>query len=225
MEKNHEIFMQFDYQLLNHDKPSIYFREIADSTWFLTTYPFNLLGDLKMIEQSPLHHPEGDVWEHTMLVVDLAAEARNMSQDPRVFMWSALLHDIGKTQATKVRKGRITAYDHDKHGAVLAADFLKKFIDDNDFITKVSRMVRWHMQILFVVKKLPFADVDKMISEVPLGEIALLSLCDRLGRGDMNENTRQEVIENTKYFLKQCQPHQSAYSECSMPEKIFQLLT
>ncbi|HEX3011557.1 MAG TPA: HDIG domain-containing protein, partial [Syntrophomonadaceae bacterium] len=155
MDNNHEIFIQFEDHLLTDHKPSVYFREIADSTWFLTTYPFSLLGDLKMIEQSPLHHPEGDVWEHTMLVVDTAAQARNISQDSRVFMWSALLHDLGKAQATKVRKGKITAYDHDKLGAVLAADFLKKFTDDRDFITKVSRMVRWHMQILFVVKKFP----------------------------------------------------------------------
>jgi putative nucleotidyltransferase with HDIG domain len=167
-----------------------------------------MLGDLQKVEQPPEYHPEGNVWEHTLLVVDLAAEGRHISESPRVFMWSALLHDLGKAHTTKVRRGKITAYDHDKHGAILAADFLEEFTDDEEFVTKVSQMVRWHMQILFVVKHLPFADIDKMVTEVSLGEIALLSLCDRLGRGNMNEKTRQEEIENIKYFLQKCQQHQ-----------------
>lgn len=175
---------------------------------FYDAYPFTMLGDLMKAEQSPDYHPEGNVWEHTLLVVDLAAEGRHISENPRVFMWSALLHDLGKAHTTKVRKGKITAYDHDKHGAILAADFLEKFINDEEFALKVSQMVRWHMQILFVVKHLPFADIDKMITEVSLGEIALLSLCDRLGRGNMNEKTRQKELENVKYFVQQCQQHQ-----------------
>lgn len=207
MGNKHEKFTEFEEHLLNDEKPSIYFGQIADSRLFSDIYPFTLLGDLKKVEQSPEHHPEGNVWEHTLLVVDLAAEARHASETPRVFMWSALLHDLGKAPATKIRKGRITAYDHDKYGANLAAKFLKEFTDDEDFIKKVSKMVRWHMQILFVVKELPFADIDRMVTEVPLGEIALLSLCDRLGRGNMNEKIRQEEIENIKYFLQKCQQH------------------
>jgi len=167
-----------------------------------------MLGDLKKVEQSPDHHPEGNVWEHTLLVVDLAAEGKNVSEDPRVFMWSALLHDLGKAHTTKVRRGRITAYDHDKHGAILAAGFLQEFTDDEQFRKKVSRMVRWHMQTLFVVKKLPFADIDKMLSEVSLEEIAMLSLCDRLGRGNMTEKIRQKEIENINNFVQLCRQHQ-----------------
>jgi tRNA nucleotidyltransferase (CCA-adding enzyme) len=208
MGNKHEKLTEFEEHLLNDEKPSIYFRQLADSRLFSDTYPFTLLGDLWKVEQPPEHHPEGNVWEHTLLVVDLAAERRYLSEDPRVFMWSALLHDLGKAHTTKVRRGKITAYDHDKHGAILAADFLKEFTDDEEFIKRVSQMVRWHMQVLFVVKKLPFADIDKMVTEVSLGEIALLSLCDRLGRGDMNEKTKQEEIENIKYFLQKCQQHQ-----------------
>lgn len=224
MENKHKIFMEFEDHLLNYERPSIYFRELADSPLF-SDFPFTLLGDLKRIEQPPTHHPEGSVWEHTLLVVDLAAEWKKASEDPRVFMWSALLHDLGKARTTKVRKGKITAYDHDKHGAILAASFLQEFTDDNEFITKVSQMVRWHMQILFVAKKLPFADIDKMITEVPLAEITLLSLCDRLGRGNMNEKTRQAELENVKCFLHACQQHQAPYAGGTIPTKLQQVLT
>ncbi len=202
MKNIYEEFEKLEKHLLEDEKPSIYLKDLAKSRWFMETYPFTLLGDLKKVEQSPLHHPEGSVWEHTLLVVDLAAEGRHLSESPRIFMWSALLHDLGKAHTTRVRHGRITAYDHDKHGAVLAAGFLQEFTDDDEFARKVSQMVRWHMQILFVVKNLPFADIEKMMSEVSPGEIALLSLCDRLGRGDMNEQTRQAELENMKYVIK-----------------------
>jgi len=201
-------FEELEQHLLEDEKPSLYLRDLAQNRWFMDSYPFSLLGDLKEVEQSPVHHPEGSVWEHTLMVVDLAAEGKGLSQDPRVFMWSALLHDLGKAHTTRIRRGKITAYDHDKHGAVLAAAFLKEFIDEDEFIKKVSQMVRWHMQILFVVKKLPFAQLDKMLQEVSPGEIALLSFCDRLGRGEMDEAARLKELENMKYFISCCQKYQ-----------------
>ncbi len=38
-------------------------------------------------------------------------------------MWGALLHDLGKAPTTKIRKGKITSYDHDKVGAELVRNF------------------------------------------------------------------------------------------------------
>jgi putative nucleotidyltransferase with HDIG domain len=204
----HQQFVEFKAHLLNDDKPSLYFKKLAATGLLAHTYPFTLLSELQKVEQEPEHHPEGNVWEHTLLVVDLAAEVRHVSENPRAFMWAALLHDLGKVPTTRVRRGKLTAYNHDKHGARLAADFLEEFTNDAEFISQVSQLVRWHMQILYVVKHLPFADIDRMLSQVPLGEIALLSLCDRLGRGNMNEKSRQTELENLKYFLQQCQPHQ-----------------
>ena len=145
-----------EQHLLEDEKPSLYLRDLAQNRWFMDSYPFSLLGDLKEVEQSPVHHPEGSVWEHTLMVVDLAAEGKGLSQDPRVFMWSALLHDLGKAHTTRIRRGKITAYDHDKHGAVLAAAFLKEFIDER--IHKKSNH-KWKVAyaVIFVLKKLPFA--------------------------------------------------------------------
>jgi len=205
----HQQFNDFETHLLNDDQPSLNFREMAAEGQLDTLYPFTMLGDLQQVDQSPAFHPEGSVWEHTLLVVDLAAERRQHSENPRVLMWAALLHDIGKTATTKVRRGRITAYDHDRYGAKLAVDFLKEFTDDEEFINQVTQMVRWHMQILYVTKKLPFADIDKMLSEVPLPEIALISECDRLGRGKMNAEIQQTELANVAAFLQQCQPHQT----------------
>ena len=163
-----------------------------------------MLGDLMKVPQSPKHHPEGSVWKHTMLVLDNAAERIHMSESPKVLMWSALLHDLGKAPTTKMTKGRITSYDHDKWGERLAIKFLKELTKDDKFINQVGKMVRWHMQILFVTKGLPFADIERMASEVSIDEVALLGLCDRLGRGGMTPDKKLEEEKSIVTFLEKC---------------------
>jgi len=111
-----EVFKDIEKHLLYDEKPSLYLNRISETEIF-KEYPFKWLNDLKNTMQSPKHHPEGSAWNHTMLVVDEAARERHKSKNVRVFMWAALLHDIGKPGTTKVRNGRITSYDHDKLGA------------------------------------------------------------------------------------------------------------
>lgn len=122
-------------------------------------------------------------------------------------MWACLLHDIGKPATTKIRRGKITAYDHDKVGERLAVNFLEVFNCDKEFIYKVSKMVRWHMQVLMVVKDLPFADIKTMVKEVSVHEIALLAMCDRLGRGEPTEKMLSDEKKNMEYFLTKCMPY------------------
>ncbi len=204
----YDLFRECGEHLQNDHRPSRYLRDLDEKRWLARIEPFDQLAGLKDIQQSPLFHPEGDVWEHTLLVVDQAAQSRHLSENTRVFMWAALLHDLGKIPTTKMRRGRITAYDHDREGAKMAARFLRQLTEDEEFIEGVRRLIRWHMHSLYVNKRLPFAHVDQMLSEVPLQEIALFSLCDRCGRGDMDETTRLQEITGIKSFVEQCQPHQ-----------------
>lgn len=192
-----ELFSEIENHLLNDDKPSKYLNKISFDSLF-NEYPFNMLYKMKTTPQSPKHHPEGNVWKHTLLVVDQAAALKSKSKDERIFMWSALLHDIGKPRATKYRKGRITAYDHDKSGAPLARDFLMYFNCDTDFTEKVVSLVRWHMQILYVSKDLNFADISAMKKDTDVYEVALLGLCDRLGRTNVD---KEKEFNNIDIFL------------------------
>lgn len=197
-------FNNFDMHLLNDEKPSEYFNEEVSSEPYFDTYPFRLLKVLIDTPQSPLYHPEGSVWNHTMMVVDNAASLRDKSEDPQAFMWAALLHDIGKAPTTRIRKGKITSYDHDVSGKNLAAEFMSELTDNRELVEKVSKLVRWHMQPLFVSKNLPFAHIDKMNMEVSIDEIALLSLCDRLGRGALTEDAIKAEKEDIKNFVQKC---------------------
>jgi len=201
-----QTFIEFDAHLMNDKQPSNYFNELSKTEIF-EKYPYTLLGDLMEVPQSPKHHPEGSVWNHTMLVVDNAAERKHLSQNPKVLMWSALLHDLGKASATKITKGRITSYDHDKMGERLAGKFLKEFTSDHEFIKQVAKLVRWHMQMLFVTKGLPFADIRRMASEVCIDEVALLGLCDRLGRGNMTLDKKLVEEKSIINFLEKCQKY------------------
>ena len=90
------IFQEMDEHLLCDEKPSVYFDGIKDQPFF-SQEPYLVLGKLKETEQSPKHHPEGNVWNHTMLVIDEAARVKHKSSHPKEFMWAALLHDqIGR---------------------------------------------------------------------------------------------------------------------------------
>ena len=199
------IFKDFECHLLNDERPSIYFHDEIKKEAYFNQYPFHMLKELKEIPQSSKYHPEGNVWNHTMQVVDEATPRKDKSEDERVFMWAALLHDIGKAPATRVKKGRIIAYDHDKIGADMSIDFLKALTDEEEFIDKVSKLVRWHMQILFVVKGLPFAELSRMMSQVSYKEVALLGLCDRLGRGELTDEKIQQEENTIKKFIEKCE--------------------
>ena len=198
-----EVFKDIEYHMLEDAVPSLYINALSSSELF-KEYPFKWLEDMKNTMQSPKHHPEGSVWNHTMLVIDEAAREKYKSKNKQVFMWAALLHDIGKPSSTKIRNGRITSYDHDILGAKMAKKFLAEFSQDIEFIDQVANLVRWHMQILFVTKDLPYGDIENMRKNTDLEELALLGLCDRMGRtgADLSEEQKNINLFLDKVFSK-----------------------
>jgi len=198
-----KLYKKIDVSLLSDDKPAEFLNAASRLPEF-GEYPLNMLLALKDTEQSPTHHPEGNVWIHTMLVVNEAAKRREQSKDPRAFMWAALLHDIGKPLTSRNVNGKITAYGHDLKGAELAEKFLSAFGEDEEFKRRVSSLVRYHMQILFVVKDKPFKNIGGLLKESDPEEIALLSLCDRLGRTGAK---RELIEEQVRCFLQKCKEY------------------
>ena len=204
---NKQWFLEFDRHLMDDNTPSAYFDALMDSRVFPPRQPFDMLSVLKDVPQSPTHHPEGNVWNHTMQVVDIAAGMREESSDARVFMWAALLHDIGKAKTTRMRRGRYTAYDHDKVGAKMARVFLSACGCDDAFIAAVVALVRWHMQVLFVAKDMPFADISGMLRDVAPDEVARLALCDRMGRGRLPDGKVAAEKAYIAAFIRRCEAY------------------
>ena len=199
-EQLQNLYQELNHHLLNDSSPSKYLTTISTQPEF-AEYPFKMLDTLRSTKQSPIYHPEGSVWNHTLLVIDEAARRKTHSKDAAVFMWAALLHDIGKPTSTKMRKGKITSYEHEKIGAAMARDFLSVFTDDTSFIEHVSTLVLYHMQMLFVINELPFANIPEMKQNSDIVEIALLGLCDRIGRKGSIPSTE---LKNMGLFLHKC---------------------
>ncbi|MCH1984367.1 HDIG domain-containing protein [Ruminococcus sp. OA3] len=200
-ENLYKLYSAIEFHLMQDERPSAYLQKIYDDPLF-RQYPFDMLHQLKNTVQSPKYHPEGNVWNHILLVVDEAAKVKAQSKNPTAFMWAALLHDIGKAVTTQSKKGKITAHDHDKAGAKLARDFLSQFVEDHTLIDEVCGLVRYHMQILFVISGLKFADIEGMKWHTSVREVALLGMCDRLGR--LGSNPRKEK-DHINFFLQACE--------------------
>ncbi|MBN7576264.1 phosphohydrolase [Clostridium sp. 2-1] len=194
-----EIFLNIEEHLISDDKPSIYL-ENALKNHNLDNYPFSMISDLRDVDQNPKFHPEGNVFIHTMMVIDQGALNRERSRDKRVFMWALLLHDIGKKPTTKLRKGRLTSYNHDSVGAEMAREFLTYFNMEENFIDEVRGLVRWHMQSLFVTKDMKFQNIGDMLRDVDINEIFLVSLSDRLGRGNLDHIEINKTKEEVRKF-------------------------
>ncbi|MEG0307634.1 MAG: HDIG domain-containing protein [Clostridium sp.] len=197
---------EFSKHLIEDEKPSIYFNNLVETNTYPNKYPYDEILKLKGIDQNLKYHPEGNVWNHTMQVIDEAAKIRNKSRNPKAFMWAALLHDIGKLTTTNVKRGWITSYDHDKVGAKMTEEFLT-YLDlneDLEFYNYVLHLVRLHMQILFIVKNNEFADINRVVSSGCVEDIGLLGICDRLGRGPKSEEEVKKEEANIEIFLKKC---------------------
>lgn len=89
---------------------------------------FPELETLAGCPQEPEWHPEGDVWTHTLLAIDKAAEiSAGLPRECRVaVMLGVLCHDFGKPLTTTVIDGRIRSFDHEAQGIAPATRFLDR---------------------------------------------------------------------------------------------------
>ena len=130
--------------LLRSEKPSVFFGVLRDTDQL--GYWFPEVQALIGVMQDPLFHKEGDVWTHTMMVLDEAAKRRSKASDPYAFMLSALCHDFGKPATTEYINGRIHSYGHEFKGVGIAAEFLRRLTNDKKITKYVLNMVQYHMK-------------------------------------------------------------------------------
>ena len=130
-------------------------------------------------------HPEGNVMNHTLLVVDLAALCKDKTSWPLAFMWSALLHDIGKPLVT-TPEGK--APGHNESGVKVFNQYFSHFFFTNKKMKKYIRtMIYYHMHLMNMVrnqsKDYSYYKLLKGIEGIfPLNDLVCMSKCDKLGR-------------------------------------------
>ena len=130
--------------LLKADRPSVFFETLRRMNqldfWFPEAKA--LIG----IQQNPKYHAEGDVWNHTMLVLDEAAKLRDRAENPLWFMLAALVHDFGKALSTKESGGTLHAYAHEIDGLPLVETFLQRITSEIKLIRYVLNLTQLHMK-------------------------------------------------------------------------------
>ena len=147
---------------------------------------FPEVAELIETPQNEKHHMEGDVYNHTMLVIDEAAKYREDVWEPKYFMVAALCHDFGKPSATEFseEKKKWTALGHDVAGEKPARDFVRRIYNDKDMEEYVANMVRLHMQPLMLMKSTAKTkSYMHLIDKALLPEdLVVLTRCDNDGK-------------------------------------------
>ena len=96
---------------------------------------------MKGVGQPPEFHPEGDVWAHTLLLLD------NLDHPTPALAWGALLHDVGKPPTFRVAE-RIRFDGHVEEGVRLAHGILTRLRFSRDNMERVEALIANHMRFI-----------------------------------------------------------------------------
>ena len=105
---------------------------------------------MKGVEQPPRFHPEGDVWVHTLGLLDQLEAGC-----PLTLGWGALLHDVGKPPTFRRAPDRIRFDGHVEVGVAMGAEICRRFRFSNDETHQILLLIENHMR---------FADAPHMKS-------------------------------------------------------------
>src|SRR5215831_11610072 len=100
------------------------------------------------VQQPPQYHPEGDVWIHTLMLLEGLSAGCS-----KTLALGALLHDVGKPPTFRVAPDRIRFDQHAEVGTRMAEEICRRFRLSNDETEQVCALVTNHMR---------FSDVTRM---------------------------------------------------------------
>ncbi len=183
------IWMEIEKLLLQAPRPSAGFTLALDLGVIRRLFPE--IEALVGCEQEPEWHPEGDVWVHTLLVIDQARTRIHDLDRARqiVIMLGAVCHDLGKPPTTAFLDGRIRSIDHEQAGVAPATAVLDRLnihsIDGYDVRKQILGIVAHHLKPgMFRQSKTPVSDgaFRRLAEKVDLELLALVAKSDCLGR-------------------------------------------
>jgi len=160
-------------------RPDLFFRTLADAG--ALGAHFAEIAALRGVPQPPRHHPEGDAFEHTMLVLQCAAE---MSAAPDV-RFGALVHDLGK--ATTPEEELPFHPGHDDRGVELVGSLGRRLGLSTQRIRAGQLAALRHMRVHKVheMRGVKVVDLLQEAARTTLGVegLAIVAHADGLGRG------------------------------------------
>jgi tRNA nucleotidyltransferase (CCA-adding enzyme) len=184
------IWGELEKLLLQARRPSIGF-ELALRLGVVDAL-FPELKALVGCPQEPEWHPEGDVWIHTLMVIDQARTRIDDLPHPQqvAVMLGAVCHDLGKPPTTAFLDGRIRSIDHEQAGVAPATAVLDRLNDHTiggfDVRKQVLGITAHHLKPgMFGMSKTPVSDgaYRRLAQKVDLELLARLAKSDCMGRG------------------------------------------
>jgi poly(A) polymerase len=106
------------------------------------------VSKMKGVAQPPQYHPEGDVWIHTLMLLEQLEPGCSMT-----LAWGALLHDVGKPPTYREAPDRIRFDGHVDVGVAMGAEICRRFRFSNDETRQILALIENHMK---------FADAPRM---------------------------------------------------------------
>jgi len=193
---------------LKSKKPSLGLQAAMEWGIFHEMHPEII--DLTTTSQDPQWHPEGDVWIHTMMVVDEAAKIVEREQLPDkealIVMLAAFCHDFGKPLTTQSVEGKIRSYGHEEAGMQTANKFLSQIGIEASLRDAITKLVAEHLKpSLFYLQetqqgeKITDGAIKRLASRInpaTLRHLVCVAQADHCGRGLLVDPNEPE-----KFFL------------------------
>ncbi len=152
---------------------------------------------MKGVEQPPQYHPEGDVWVHTLLVLD------QLECPTATLAWAALLHDVGKPPTFRVAD-RIRFDGHAEVGVEMAHAILARLRFPKEQSERIERLIADHMKFKDV-HAMRESTLKRFVRQPAFDEHLALHRADSLssnGNLDAYEFVRGKLAEMPVELLK-----------------------
>nr|VFJ48121.1 MAG: tRNA nucleotidyltransferase (CCA-adding enzyme) [Candidatus Kentron sp. DK] len=189
------LFTEFEKLLLKGARPSVGFALLRE-TGLIRFFPE--IQALIGVPQDRQWHPEGDVWNHTLLVLDQAAGLRDGGRDDPALMFAALCHDFGKPETTVEEAGRIKSHRHNIAGLKHVDRLFARLRTPGKSLTRaVKALVEHHLAPALFIKNgatpKAYRRLARKLGEAGISMELLLRLAsaDHFGRGTPDALARQ----------------------------------
>src|ERR1700731_3012918 len=103
------------------------------------------IAAMKGVEQPPQYHPEGDVFVHTLLLLE-KLQPNASGSISKTLAWGALLHDVGKPSTFRIAPDRIRFDGHVDVGVKMAEQICRRLRFSNDDTEQIVALIDNHMR-------------------------------------------------------------------------------
>ncbi len=197
--KGERVFIELEKILMKTDKPSLAFEFLQENGILVQFFPD--LSRLRGVEQDKVFHPEGDVFSHTMMCLDvLDKEERSLS-----VMLAILFHDIGKGMVSPVevlQEGyKLIAFPgHSEASYKRYLEFIEEFTQNKELIKNSSQYILYHEEPLKMLLQngVDKISIRKLAVKVNISDLLKVYKADVLGRGKKDNSEELALIEEIR---------------------------